>query len=320
MKVSIARGFQADGSVYQLDTATRSSKNVFWSTPNGSSRILAFYLGDSEVRGIYASADATLTAAFSGETLESPVPVAITPLPGTAMSNQNMTFTPDGRFAFGLSASGASWVSVDFSLADPALFSQPTGSFPNVPNPAQRGFMSFADGSSRIVYLDPNAAVMYLSTKIGNGEPINTELALPLSGVPVAGEFEGYEAYAINGTVILGGLAESAKSGGLGTPTVMDLWLVASDGTHLLAQPYTGKCTARSANGEQTAGFLDGLILKELLVRKDFSHQTSYSEGMPEELINMPGFSAVFVDLSIPTGSSQFWNRFVRCFEEAQTA
>jgi hypothetical protein len=311
MKVNVARGWAADGAVYQLDTVTNITKNLAWSAPAEIDRIAAFYLGDSKVRCVLSTISVVLTDALQGETLPTAPVAKVTPLPSIQMPSYGMYFTPDGRFAFGLSNGQTSWVAVDFSMPTPVALLQDRGAFPENGQPS---FMCFRNSSSRLVYIDTDAKAMYLSTPIANGQALNVALTVPLPDVP---EAKNYEECVALGTVALGALAVAAEAAGLGAATVMDSWLVEVDGGEIFAYPQQGLCTAPADDGEQRVGYFRGQTVKELVVRQDFSYKQSYSSELPGDLNDGTGLTSIFFEFEAVYEPERFWRNFVRCFEEA---
>ncbi|QHE96870.1 hypothetical protein LCG56_26970 [Pseudomonas cannabina pv. alisalensis] len=316
MKVSIARGSRNSGQIYQIDTATNQSAELLWSPPPGSDQFISMFVGEDRVRAVLAKSGPVIYRSVTGGLGSTAPPSEISALVETAIGNANMSVSPDGRFAVGRTGTGSQWVVVDFASSPPAILRQSTGSFPATSSIAM---MSFAGGDSRLVFINGDSAVMSLSTPVGSGQAINTALSVPLSAVPVR-DGEGFDGFAVNGTVMLGKLCIEAVEAGFGQPALIDLWIVASDGQGGYASAlYNGLCTAPNDSGAQSMGYLDGFTLKEALIQQDFSYSLTYNSLLPDDIIN-GGSGGIFFYLPtpsnpIPPEKTPFWSRFVSCFE-----
>ncbi|WP_439885654.1 hypothetical protein ACTACK_10600 [Pseudomonas syringae] len=312
MKVSISKGFRGNGGVYQFDTVTNETRSLSWSASIGGDRLIALFLGGLSVRGVISGPGPTLIKSLVGELSDSPAPATVSSLSATPVQDKNMPVSPGGHMAVAISSAGTEWVSVDFRVSPPVIRSQAVGSFPLLESIAM---MSFEDGSTRLVNVNGSSGVMHLSTVIGVGAQVDTALTLGIGNVPVTAEFD---AYLVNGAVEIGKLSSRARETGLGSATLIDMWLLGSNGQGgFVSARYEGTCTAPSATGKQAMAYLDGFIVKEFVTSQDYSYVTTYSKPLPDDIVSGQGFSGIFFDLPLPSDppALNFWSKFVSAYE-----
>jgi hypothetical protein len=325
MKISIAKGSTSSKTLYELDSSTNIGQDLYWDADLGSDEIRAFSFMNRKVRGVLSDSGG-IYRAFNGTASLAPTKIATSAITRMAIASGSMIFSPGGNTALALSASGTAWISVDFSSGIPESRTQPAGNFPKS---AERGMMSFDDGTSRLLQVDAGAGVVRLSTVVGNGAPLNIATTMPIGALTITGN-EGettpliYIAGSVNCTVVMGRLARQIAAEGLGTALSFDMWIILPGEplglpAKYFSAKYTGQASAPSPSGVQTLGFADFTVapplIKEIEVYPDFTYSTAYEQAVPfSDLMGFIGFNVA------PSTAKQFWSRYVRSFELAEEA
>lgn len=186
------------------------------------------------------------------------------------------------------------------------------------------GLMHFADGSVRLMSLDPSSLSAYISTALGGATAINLALTVPFV-IPAVADME-LTAFLVAGSVVCGQVAANAVT--LGVPTVMDSWVVADfGGGGVLAEIWPGACSVAGTDGVSYLGTYVPSELTQWLsvqVHADGTYETPTGGQLAYPAVD-PGDAGFQVgneqfDVLHPTPGvappNYFWREFVKAYEQ----
>lgn len=318
------------GKIRTIDIPSGEVQDLFHDWPAGSRSVNERLLPDGAVYGLEERRDeATGQYVFSSIYKAMPSTSSPWPIQSTNLSESFLYSAPFDYFDSGqiLAAPDGSFIVIRADTATPTATRQVIGSFLPAGNP---GVVSFADGSARFVFLDASTLKCMVSTELGLGPSLNTEMTfdfeIPSPSLPAP--IQSNTPFLAIGAAACSLIMQSLSV--LGEPTSMTAWLAVNDPQYgRIAQVYKGAlCGTRSESGTSILGafsypspgwftFLD--------VEPDGNFSTIY-EGAPEPPVLDPADpTETYGTYQVIINREQqkeiyFWKNLVRSFETADSA